>query len=197
VAVELLLDAPTLNPASVNVKVLSSVWIDITGLVVDSLAGLAGIVALFMAVAAYKVAKRQSRYNFEVEILRELALLLEKDSDLQNRLATGDWSRSPIADAVQRRLALLPSQELLMWKRLFDDLNANKLYVEYMIHNMLREGEHTVLQLGVGTYFHEVKLRNGITLQVDPKHRLDEGTLSFVVIQSLDREILNAIRRRS
>ncbi|MBE1485596.1 hypothetical protein [Plantactinospora soyae] len=49
---------------------------DLFGLILDATATSAGVFAMFLALRAYEIAKRQGRQNLELEILRDLATLL-------------------------------------------------------------------------------------------------------------------------
>lgn len=91
-------------------------WFDWASLVFNTLATTGGLVGLFVAIRAYKVAKGQGRRTSEVEILRELLLLDEKPGFRES------FRESPAeafhAHGIHERLAALPLDELPTWKSL-------------------------------------------------------------------------------
>ncbi|MBE1485594.1 hypothetical protein [Plantactinospora soyae] len=100
--------------------------LDLLGLIIDSVVGVAGIAGLLVAVRAYRVAgesyrvsKGQARNNFQIEILRELILLLDGDAELDTQLAGDHWYVSPKLSSIKLRLSLLPKNELPVWRVVF------------------------------------------------------------------------------
>lgn len=86
---------------------------DLAGLIFDALSGLAGVVALYISVRAYRVAqdsytvaREQGRKTFELEVLRELIATLRRPD-------------SPFSGQdVNSLLAMLPYGELPKWTEL-------------------------------------------------------------------------------
>ncbi|MGC5330985.1 hypothetical protein [Micromonospora sp. DT62] len=85
-------------------------WFDWASLIFNTLATTGGLVGLFVAVRAYKVAKSQGRKTFELEILRELSGLLDRSGELHSEPDRQDWL--PTITAQQfARMQLLHEEE--------------------------------------------------------------------------------------
>lgn len=89
-------------------------WFDWASLIFNTLATSAGLVGLFIAVRAYKVAKEQGRKTFELEILRELATLVDDAVD-KHTDPSSDGSLPKINAREYSRLLLLPEGEFPVW----------------------------------------------------------------------------------
>ncbi|WP_433114272.1 hypothetical protein [Micromonospora sp. CA-246542] len=93
-------------------------WFDWASLVFNTLATSAGVVGLFVAVRAYRLARRQGRATFEVQMLHEL-MLMTRDETISDHI--GD---SPVMayrkHGIQARLEVLPKSELPTWWHIAD-----------------------------------------------------------------------------
>ncbi|MGK5737922.1 hypothetical protein [Micromonospora sp. URMC 103] len=112
------------------------VAVEMAGLIFNAVSSLVGLVALYLAVKAYRVAeesyrvaKDQGRSAFELEVLRDLALRFD-ENDFAERA-----SRRPdgplFSNDVFARLAMIPRVELPLWKamstgRLIDNMTTGR-----------------------------------------------------------------------
>ncbi|MET8354011.1 hypothetical protein [Micromonospora sp. NPDC005206] len=88
-------------------------WFDYLSLTFSTLATAGGLVGLFVAAAAYKVARQQGRHTFELGILRELS------SEIERAVAAGEFRNeehtySPSAN-VFTRVMIFRKDELPVW----------------------------------------------------------------------------------
>ncbi|WP_146766214.1 hypothetical protein ACQPYV_30900 [Micromonospora saelicesensis] len=143
-------------------------WFDWVSLAFNSLATTGGIVGLFVAIRAYKVAKSQGRKSFEVEILREL-IALTQDNEFRLSLKESPMMAYAVG-VVTARLAMLPDSDLLFWRRL------GKSWLMPPVHWLLDEA---------------VELDEVIPLEAD-NH---DGNLNLVV-DVLHRDALRSIKQR-
>ncbi|MET7881290.1 hypothetical protein ABZS52_30690 [Micromonospora profundi] len=91
-------------------------WMVYAGFVFDALASLAGVVAIFIAVRAYRVAKEQARTDFELEVLRGL-LELTFDEGFREAMQSA-VSETISRFGVRTKLRIFPLAELKAWRKL-------------------------------------------------------------------------------
>ncbi|MEU2611814.1 hypothetical protein ABZ570_09560 [Micromonospora sp. NPDC007271] len=93
-------------------------WFDYAGFVFNILATSAGVVGLFLAVKAYKVAKAAGKTAFELEILREMAYVLEdrgKRAEMMDRMREHPGDALHEAGLFARMVLIAPRTDLTLW----------------------------------------------------------------------------------
>ncbi|MBE1485593.1 hypothetical protein [Plantactinospora soyae] len=161
---------------------MDNVWVELAGFVFDAVSGLGAIAALVIAVMAYKVAKRQGKQTFEIEVLRELALMIEKDPKIGMRIVESEPGVPPIAESAGVRLALLPKHELPLWRAVIRGSTDRDPYSPYL----------------TGT--RNAAVNSALNRYLGPgwlaEQRTASGTAELIT-HYLNQEILDAIERRS
>lgn len=93
-------------------------WFDWASLIFNTLATSAGLVGLFIAVRAYRIAKRQNRYAFESILLKELLDIAENREFMDRLMKHGLETISEFQ--IKSRLDLLPPDYLPTWRTLYE-----------------------------------------------------------------------------
>ncbi|MBG6099802.1 hypothetical protein ACLQ3D_20980 [Micromonospora vinacea] len=117
-------------------------WLDYAGFVFNTLATTVGVVGFFIAVNAYRLAKQQGRKTFELEVLRELTLELDRMMEDAEEFPR----RSPLprlSPGALGRIHLLPEVEVQAWRFLHEVMLGNAKpedLVELTAAKRFREG---------------------------------------------------------
>ncbi|MER5605197.1 hypothetical protein AB0F93_14070 [Micromonospora tulbaghiae] len=132
-------------------------WFDWLSLIFNTLATTGGLIGLFVAVRAYKVAKQQGQADFEVEVLRELMVLV------QDRRVASDIYDDPRAaffrNGLNVRLKMLPGAKLPTWRK----LAISDHFPKDDFEDELIPAEDLHIELG-GNIFRELEISGLISL---------------------------------
>jgi len=101
-------------------------WFDYTALIFNVLASVAAVVALYLALRAYRIAKEQGRKTFELEALREIVRLfhdVEQEKEFAGAVSMANRTVGPY-------IVMLPEGELPVWEALITADDENELWRE-------------------------------------------------------------------